>query len=150
MRPEKPKKDRVKKKFQIASDLAIVQQTSQDILTFLKPASLPEAAVFDIRLCLEEAIINAMKYGNGLRKELPVELDVEYDDREVRIHVKDQGPGFDPAKVVDCTEEQNLYRNSGRGVYLIQKLMDEVRYNEAGNSLLMVKRLKGDTAPKTS
>ena len=132
----------MRKKFQVASDLANVQKTSQDVLTFLAPLPLGDAALFDIRLCLEEALINAMKYGNALQKDLPVELDVEIDVAEVRITVKDQGPGFDVSKIEDCTEEKNLYRNRGRGVYLIHQLMDRVRYNEKGNSLLMVKKIR--------
>ena len=112
------------------------------MLSFLKPAPLGEAALLDIRLCLEEALVNAMKYGNALKKDLPVELDVECEAHEVRITVKDQGPGFDVSKIEDCTEEQNLYRSHGRGVYLIHQLMDEVRYNEKGNSLLMVKKIQ--------
>ena len=114
------------------------------MLSFLKPLALEDAALFDIRLCLEEALINAMKYGNGLQKELPVELDVDADGNGIRITVKDQGPGFDPKKLADCTDEKNLFRNRGRGVYLIHQLMDEVKYNEKGNSLLMVKSFKGD------
>ncbi len=112
-------------------------------MAFLKPASINEAALFDIRLCLEEALINAMKYGNGLQKELPVDLDIECASGEVRITVADQGPGFDPKKLEDCTDEKNIYRNRGRGVYLIQQLMDKVSYNEKGNSLVMVKSLHG-------
>ena len=119
-----------------------MQKTSQDVLSFLKPLSLSEAAIFDIRLCLEEALINAMKYGNSLRRDLSVELEVEASPQEVRLTVQDQGPGFDVKKIEDCTEEKNLFRNSGRGVYLIHQLMDEVRYNEKGNRLVMVKSLK--------
>ena len=136
-----PKKNRVRKNFQVDSDLTLVQKTSQDVLAFLAPLSLGEGVFFDIRLCLEEALINAMKYGNGLKKEVPVELDVESDGKEVRITVKDQGPGFDPEKLADCTDEKNLYRNRGRGVYLIYQLMDEAKYNEKGNTLVMVKYL---------
>ncbi len=131
----------MKKKFQVDSDLDIVQKTSQDVLNFLKPLPLGEAAFFDIRLCLEEALINAMKYGNGLKKSVPVVLDIEGGNEEVRITVTDQGPGFDVSKVANCTEEKNLYRNCGRGVYLIHQLMDEVRYNDKGNALLMVKKI---------
>ena len=110
------------------------------MLSFLKPLSLGEAAEFDVRLCLEEALINAMKYGNALQKTLPVELDVEGEAGQVRITVKDQGPGFDVSKIEDCTEEKNLYRGRGRGVYLIHQLMDEVKYNDKGNILVMVKK----------
>ena len=132
----------VRKKFQVVSDLSVVQETSRQVLSFLKPLSLSEAALFDIRLCLEEALVNAMKYGNALRKDLDVELEVEGLPNEVRITVQDQGPGFDVKKLEDCTVEKNLFRDHGRGVYLMHQLMDEVRYNEKGNKLVMVKSLK--------
>ncbi len=119
-----------------------MQKTSLEVISFLKPLSLSEAALFDIRLCLEEALINAMKYGNRLRGDLNVDLEVEGTPEEVRLSVHDQGSGFDVKNLEDCTEEKNIFRNSGRGVYLIHQLMDEVRYNEKGNQLLMVKSLK--------
>lgn len=112
------------------------------MLSFLKPLLLTDSALFDIRLCLEEALINAMKYGNGLRQDLCVDLEVEFSPHEVRLTVQDQGSGFDVTKLEDCTEEKNLFRNRGRGVYLIHQLMDEVHYNEKGNRLVMVKSLK--------
>lgn len=132
----------MKKKFQVVSDLTKVQQASQDVVSFLKPLSLSDAAVFDIKLCLEEALINAMKYGNRLRPDLSVELDVEASPEAVRLTVQDQGSGFDVKKLADCTQGENLFRNHGRGVYLIHQLMDEVHYNEKGNRLVMVKSLK--------
>lgn len=132
----------MRKKFQVDSDLANVQRASRQALAFIKPLPVGEAALFDIRLCLEEALINAMKYGNALQKSLPVELDIEGNPEEVRITVKDQGPGFDVSRLKNCTDERNLFRSHGRGVYLIHQLMDEVRYNEKGNSLLMVKKIR--------
>ena len=112
------------------------------MVSFLKPLSLGEAALFDIRLCLEEALTNAMKYGNRLREDLSVDLEVEATADELRLTVQDQGSGFDVKKLEDCTEGKNLFRNRGRGVYLIHQLMDEVRYNKKGNQLVMVKSLK--------
>jgi serine/threonine-protein kinase RsbW len=132
----------VKKRYQLASDLANVQKASTDLLGFLKPLGLSDAVQFDIRLCLEEALVNAMKYGNGLKKEMPVELEVEGSPKEVRITVEDRGPGFDVDKLPDCTTDENIYSGHGRGVYLMRKLMDVVSYNDKGNKLLMVKTLK--------
>ena len=132
----------MKKKFQVVSELTNVQKASEDVLSFLKPLSLGDAALFDIRLCLEEALINAMKYGNRLRPDLHVELDVEASSQEVRLTVQDQGSGFDVKELANCTQGENLFRNHGRGVYLIHQLMDEVRYNEKGNRLVMVKSIK--------
>ena len=136
------KKSITKKEFQVPSVLSEVQKASEKALSFLKPLALSEAFLFDIRLCLEEALINAMKYGNKLKEELQVKLAVECVDDEIRIMVEDQGEGFDVQGLKDCTNGENLMRNHGRGVYLIHQLMDKVIYNAKGNRLLMVKFLK--------
>ncbi len=110
----------------------------------MKPLVLSEAFLFDIRLCLEEALINAMKHGNKLKKDLEVKLAIECANDEIRITVEDQGEGFDVKSLRDCTKGDNLMRNCGRGVYLIHQLMDQVAYNARGNSLLMVKSLRNE------
>ncbi len=135
-----------RKEFLVSSDLAEVQKTSLKILDFLKPLNLSEAVTFDVRLCLEEALINAMKYGNQLKKEIPVKVSVEHDSKALRIEIRDQGKGFDVARVQDCTQKENLLKGSGRGVFLIHRLMDKVVYNAKGNEVLMTKFLKKETA----
>jgi serine/threonine-protein kinase RsbW len=132
----------VKKEFLVSSDLSQVQKASLKVLEFLKPLKLSDGIQFDIRLCLEEAVINAMKYGNCLEKDKLVKIDAEFDQNQVRLAVQDEGKGFDVKKVEDCTKKDNLTRNRGRGVHLIHQLMDRVQYNEKGNRLLMVKELK--------
>jgi CheY-like chemotaxis protein/anti-sigma regulatory factor (Ser/Thr protein kinase) len=75
-----------------------------------------------------------------------------YCDRRVHFHtrmtpssaeyiIRDEGPGFDPAKLPDPTDPENLLRASGRGVMLIRTFMDEVTFNETGNEIRMVKHL---------
>ena len=135
-------RNEVKKEFLVPSELSRVQKTSAEVLSFLKPLALDDGILFDIRLCLEEALINAIKYGNGLDGNLKVRTTVAYQKDRVQIIVEDQGPGFDPKTLKDCTQEGNLLRNRGRGVYLMHQLMDEVEYNDKGNQVLMVKNLK--------
>ncbi len=136
------KENNTKKEFLVPSDLSQVQRVSLGALSFLKPLALNEAILFDIRLCLDEALINAMKYGNQLKKELKVRLSIEYDQKEIRMLVEDRGAGFDPKKIKNCTTGENVLRGHGRGLHLIHQLMDEVRYNPKGNAILMVKSLK--------
>ena len=131
----------MKKEFLASSDLAVVQKTSAKILAFLKPLALSDVCRFDIRLCLEEAMINAIKHGNHFDKNTKVHLIVEYDRKSVCVTVKDQGRGFDPIELPDCTKRSNLWKCRGRGIYLIHQLMDEVKYNRKGNCVQMVKRL---------
>ena len=139
---EKNPEKKERKEFRVPSDLAEVHKASERVLEFLRPLGLSEAYQFDIRLCLEEALINAMKYGNALKPEVDVVLGVDYDSGAVRFSVEDQGGGFDVSALKDCTDQENILRNRGRGVYLIHKLMDEVRYNTKGNRVQMVKFLQ--------
>ncbi|MCZ6572449.1 MAG: response regulator [Planctomycetota bacterium] len=54
--------------------------------------------------------------------------------------IRDEGKGFDPSKLPDPTDPSNLGKASGRGMLLIRTFMDEVRYNDTGNELTLVKR----------
>ena len=139
----KVKKNEAVKKWQVPSELSQVPKASARTLSFFKPLGLSEAYRFDIRLCLEEALINAMKYGNGLKREIPVGLEAGFDEKKIWLRVEDRGKGFDARKVGDCTHGENLLKGGGRGIYLIHQLMDEVKYSGRGNSLLMTKSIQG-------
>ena len=54
--------------------------------------------------------------------------------------IRDEGPGFDPDGLPDPTDPENLTKASGRGVLLIRTFMDEVRFNDTGNEITMIKR----------
>jgi serine/threonine-protein kinase RsbW len=56
------------------------------------------------------------------------------------IVVRDPGPGFDPAAIPSPTVGQNIYRHHGRGIYLINQLMDEVSFDKGGTEIRMRKR----------
>ena len=127
----------MKKKFLLSSDVAKVQQTSRGVISFLGSLNLTTEAKFDIRLCLEEALINAIKHGGA--KIEGAEVDVEATNGAIRITIDDHGKGFDVKQIEDCTKEKNLFRDSGRGVYLMRKLMDEVRYCDGGHTIITTK-----------
>lgn len=137
-------KKRDRKEFSVPSDLSLVTKTSAKVFQFLKPLSLDEATAFDVRLCFEEALINAMKYGNKLEKSVKAKVFVSYDEADLRIEIEDQGEGFDPKKLADCTDE-GILETRGRGVYLIHKFMDKVEYNAKGNRVTLVKHLRSVT-----
>lgn len=131
-----------RKEFRVPSDLGAVQKASAKALSFLKPLGADPSILFDIRLCLEEALINAIKYGNRFQKDRRVRLEVVFDRRKVEISVEDEGAGFDPQRLEDCTKNRNLLKNCGRGIYLMHRLMDEVQYNTRGNGVRMTKWIK--------
>ena len=63
--------------------------------------------------------------------------------------MSDRGGGFDPAAVPDPRLPENVLKPSGRGVFLMRALMDEARFNEAGNEVTLVLRNNdaGEGAP---
>ncbi len=75
-----------------------------------------------------------------------IRIEFAIDNHSARFVVRDEGPGFNPHILSDCTEEENLERCSGRGLLLIRMYMDEVRFNETGNEAILVKHHSGPRA----
>ena len=130
------------KKIQVPSDLNEVQETAKGILGFLDELKLEDVKLFDIRLCFEEALINAIKYGNSQKPDVIAKVEVGYSEKEIYMAIEDQGNGFNPGCVKDPTCGAHMQAYGGRGIYLIKHLMDRVSYNRKGNRVAMVKVYK--------
>ncbi len=98
----------------------------------------------NFRVGLTEALSNAMLYGNCCDPEKRVRVEVTIGGEEVAVRVTDQGVGFDPATVPDPTLPDNISKSGGRGIFLMKALMDEVQFNERGNSVTLVLRFEGE------
>lgn len=96
--------------------------------------------IFSVRLALEEAIVNAIKHGNRLDASKFVHVLCKISSDAMWAQITDQGAGFDPQEVPDCTDDENLDRPSGRGIMLMRCYMSRVEYNDAGNIVVMEKR----------
>jgi CheY-like chemotaxis protein len=62
---------------------------------------------------------------------------------EVRYRIRDEGPGFDPT-TAEAANPANLNQDTGRGLRMIKTFMDEVRHNDQGNEITLVKRRAGN------
>jgi serine/threonine-protein kinase RsbW len=95
----------------------------------------------DIELALTEALANAVVHGAKSDPSKLIECDVACDEKEgVIIVVRDPGEGFDPTKLSNPLEGENLYANHGRGIYLINQLMDDVQFHKNGTEIRMLKK----------
>lgn len=93
---------------------------------------------WEIRLALDEALTNAIVHGCGGDSGKEVQCSVHCDkERGMLIVVRDPGPGFDPASVPSPVVGENLYRSHGRGIYLINQLVDQVRFERGGTEIHM-------------
>jgi len=97
-------------------------------------------AMFAVRLCLEEALVNAFRHGNRFEPGLVVRFHAKIGDDQSEFEVEDQGEGFDPGGVPDPTADENLEIPSGRGIMLMRAYMAEVEYLGHGNRIRMVFR----------
>jgi anti-sigma regulatory factor (Ser/Thr protein kinase) len=96
--------------------------------------------LLNFRVSLTEALSNAMLYGNGDDPEKTVRVELRMVSADLQVEVTDQGTGFDPAGLPDPRMPENLTKPGGRGIFLMRKLVDEVRYNAAGNSVTLILR----------
>ena len=95
---------------------------------------------FEIEMALREALANAILHGCKADPAKTIECFVSGDkDRGILIVVRDPGTGFDINSLPSPTADQNLFSDHGRGIYLINKLMDEVKYERDGSEIHMRK-----------
>jgi serine/threonine-protein kinase RsbW len=110
-----------------------------DLLSQLHHFNWPETDIFGIHLSVEEAVVNAIKHGNAHDPNKKVHIQCKVDDKNLHIAIQDEGPGFNPEDVPDCTEDENLEVPSGRGLMLMRSFMTRVEYNNCGNGVVMEK-----------
>jgi serine/threonine-protein kinase RsbW len=120
---------------EVASGYPIVQELLQQ----LERQRWNRHDVFGVHLAVEEALVNAIKHGNRGDPGKRVHVLCQLAEGFVRVEIKDEGEGFDPAAVPDPTADENLENPSGRGIMLMRSFLN-IRYNEAGNGVVLEKR----------
>lgn len=94
----------------------------------------------EVLIALDEAIVNAIKHGNKCDPRKAVHIVAEFTSDGARFTISDEGSGFVRENVPDPTDPCRLLEPSGRGLLLINHIMDEVCFNKSGNQLEMFKR----------
>lgn len=152
--------------FLLENDLGLVLSLTNYLKESIAESRLcEEADLLRVGIALEEALLNAYYHGNlEVSSELR-EIDHDayhnlakercdqspYRERRIRVEswmsrseavfvIRDEGPGFNPCDLPDPTDPTNIDRPCGRGLLLMRTFMDEVRFNEAGNEVTLVKR----------
>ena len=97
-----------------------------------------------VGMAVREAVANAIKHGNRLDVGKKVIATFDLRGPELEIRILDEGQGFDPAKVSDPLNPQNLMKTSGRGIFYMKTFMDSIEYSfqpGGGTALIMTKNL---------
>lgn len=123
----------------IPSDLKEARRVRKHIEKRLSGTAFDDRELFGIRLCVEEALVNAIKHGNRLDPLKSVHIHFIVEQHRFQISITDQGAGYDPEAVPDCQADENLTRPSGRGLFLMRHYMTHVVVEPPGNQLVMTK-----------
>lgn len=125
----------------IPADPAAMEKVTAGLNELLAGKRWPEKDVMEVDLAVQEGLANAIRHGCQNDPTKQVQCCITFDAAgELVVVIRDPGTGFDPKAVPDPLEGKNLFRASGRGVFLINELMDTVEFTEGGRQLSMRKR----------
>jgi len=126
----------------LPNDLASIQEAVDFVMQRCRTcADDPRKLRLNLRVGLTEALSNAILYGNGKDPSKRVRVEVALQDSRITARVTDEGQGFDFRELPDPTAPGNLLKPNGRGIFLMRELLDEVYFNDRGNSVTLVLRL---------
>jgi CheY-like chemotaxis protein len=89
-----------------------------------------------VTLAIREALINAVEHGNRSKIELPVDVDVEWQDDRLAVTISDCGGGFDLSGAKKRLQREGDLRISGRGIEMMEKIATAITYNGGGIRLI--------------
>jgi len=132
--------------FELPSVLSVMHIVLDYLLKRVDRLGVVKTEESNLFVALDEAFVNAIKHGNKFDTKKNIRIAADVSKAEARFTIEDEGEGFDVDNIPDPLDPQNLFKPSGRGVLFIYNIMDEVKYNERGNRLTMVKKSHTETS----
>ncbi len=112
----------------------------EGVLAIAKEMKCAEGKQFEIETALREALANAILHGCRSDPGKLVQCCVACEEEHgLLLVVRDPGQGFDPADLPTPTVGENIFAEHGRGIYLINLLMDQVQFTRGGTEIRMRK-----------
>src|SRR5712671_4645133 len=134
-------KSNLKLKVTLAADRDAVDLVVQSVMELVRQIHCEAEKHDAIELALTEALANAVVHGAKGDPSMIVECDVvANEDQSILIVVRDPGKGFDPGDIPNPLRGESVYSDHGRGIFLINQLMDEVKFLKNGTEIHMIKR----------
>jgi serine/threonine-protein kinase RsbW len=131
----------VKVDLTLPGDVNAISPVVESVLRIVREMGCADGKEFEIELALREALANAIEHGSNHDPSKQIECCVACDkSRGMLIVVRDPGPGFDPSQLPSPVLGVNLFSTGGRGIFLINQLMDEVRYERGGTEIHMLSK----------
>ena len=126
---------------EIPGQIEAISPVVEEVLSVTRRMGCATGKEFEVETALREALANAVRHGCARDPEKKVQVCLACDDaRGMLIVVRDPGPGFDPEQIPNPVQGENLFASGGRGIFLINELMDHVSYGAGGTEIRMLKK----------
>lgn len=119
----------------IKSETSELKNVESFLLMRLEECKISKQNFNRIFLCVSEAVINSIEHGNKGDKNKNVSIGISCVGKELNVFIRDEGEGFDIEKITDPTCEENLRKESGRGIHIIRSLSENLQYNNDEKSI---------------
>ena len=128
---------------EIQSIQAQIHVVEAELEKFGHKVGLSESDIEDFGIAATEMVNNAIRHGNKNDASKKVHIKFEKTKTEMRITIRDDGGGFNPDDIADPLKPENLYKESGRGIFIVRMLMDKVdfHFTKSGTEVILVKKL---------
>lgn len=114
------------------SDIGNLRLVEKAIDELSLELDLSDEVYGNVLVATMEATNNAIIHGNRSNPEKEVKIKMLIEGKELKVHVEDQGDGFDHLNIPDPTAPENIEKINGRGIFLMERLSDEILYIEDG------------------
>lgn len=128
----------------IESDLNNIQKVEKISAKIAKYMHFSEEEQDSLAISVTEIVGNAIIHGNNQDKNKKVTVDFEYKNDTIIVSIQDEGKGFSAGDIANPLEPENLLKESGRGIFIVQALMDQVDFirTKTGTKVRLVKKMK--------
>lgn len=122
----------MKKDLNIQSEVGSLRFVEKAIDELSLEMDLSDEVYGNVLVATMEATNNAIIHGNNSDPNKSVKIEMKSMEKVLKVHIEDQGKGFDHKNIPDPTAPENLEKINGRGIFLMERLSDEILYLEEG------------------
>ena len=137
----------LKYKNEIPSEINKICELISNILTFIEEAKgqLDNCVKFELKVILNELILNAIKHGNNSNPLKKVKVSIRIIKTEyIFLLIEDEGEGYDytsKCNKADFSENCFDMKETGRGILIVSNLCEKIKFNKKGNKVIALKKL---------
>jgi len=134
--------------YTLDSTLESVNTAEETAQKMAAKASFADDESHQIAMSVREAAVNAVLHGNAYDPQKKMRMSIEQNGDQFIVSIADEGKGLKPEDVPNPLAQENILKQSGRGIFLIKSFMDEVRFRQLdpGTEITLIKHVHGNAA----